>query len=168
MSAVLDAPRTTLLTMPLLTAIDAEHLFDFEIHFEPVQILRTPRGTRMNYVVKHGDILGPRLRGRFLPGGGDWISIGADRVAHIDVRATAETDDGELIYVTNTGRALLTQEVSKRLNAGEFIAWNEMFARSAPLFETGSEKYGWLNSTVTMAINEFSLNRVNYRVYAVK
>lgn len=168
MTDTLVAERPTLVDIPLKNQIDVEHLFDFEIHFQPVQMLTTPRGRRLMYVVKHGEIRGPRVNGVFLPGGGDWITVGADRVAHLDVRATAETDDGELIYVTNTGRALLDEAVSARLFKGEMIRWDEMFARSSPLFETGAEKYAWLNSTVTVAINEFSMNQVNYRIYAVK
>lgn len=168
MTDTLVAERPTLVDIPLKSQLDVDHLFDFEVHFEPVQMLTTPRGRRLMYVVKHGEIRGPRVNGVFLPGGGDWITVGADRVAHLDVRATAKTDDGELIYVTNTGRALLDEGVSARLFKGELIRWNEMFARSSPLFETGSEKYAWLNSTVTVAINEFSMNQVNYRIYAVK
>jgi Protein of unknown function (DUF3237) len=168
MTDTLVAERPTLVDIPLKSQLDVEHLFDFEIHFEPVQMLTTPRGRRLMYVVKHGEIRGPRVNGVFVPGGGDWITVGADRVAHLDVRATIRTDDGELIYVTNTGRALLDEGVSARLFKGELIRWNEMFARSSPLFETGAEKYAWLNLTVTVAINEFSMNQVNYRIYAVK
>jgi hypothetical protein len=167
MSAAVSQP-TTLLDLPMQSALPVEHLFDFVIHFDPVQVMRTPRGTRMTYVVRGGEILGPRVRARFLRGGGDWITIGADRIAHLDVRATAETDDGDLIFVTNTGRAPITDGISKRLFAGEFIAWTEMFARSAPLFETGADRYAWLNGTVTVAVNEFSLRQVNYRVYALR
>ncbi len=168
MTDTLITERPTLVDIPLQPQLDVEHLADFEVHFEPAQIMTTQRGRRLMYIIKHGVFRGPRLNGTFLPGGGDWITVGADRVAHLDVRATAKTDDGELIYVTNTGRALLDVDVSARLFKGELIRWDEMFARSSPLFETGSEKYAWLNSTVTVAINEFSMNQVNYRIYAVK
>lgn len=160
--------RPTLVDIPLRETLEVEHLCDFSIEFEPLQVLTTPRGTRMNYVVKHGVASGPKLNGQFLPGGGDWIIVGSDRVATLDVRATLKTPEGDLVFVTNTGRAALAPEVGARLYQGELIRWDEMFARSSPLFETGAERYGWLNSTVTVAINEFSLTRVNYRIYAVK
>ncbi|SDR52841.1 Protein of unknown function [Rhizobiales bacterium GAS191] len=165
--SVVDPPQT-LVDIPMSTRLDVEHLCDFSIDFEPVQRFNTPRGMRMIYVVKHGVAEGPRLRGEFLKGGGDWIIVGPDRVATLDVRATLKTDDGELIFVTNTGRARLTPEISAKLATGALIRWDEMFTRSSPLFETGAEKYAWLNSTVTIAVNEFSLSHVNYRIYSVK
>lgn len=161
-------PAPALVDIPLMGALPVEHLCDFSIEFEPAQSFLTPRGRRMVYVIKHGVASGPRLRGEFLPGGGDWIVIGQDRVATLDVRATLRTYDGELVFVTNTGRVRLDPDTGKRFWAGEMLRWDEIYARSAPLFETGSEPYAWLNSTVTVAINEFSLSRVNYRIYAVR
>jgi hypothetical protein len=108
------------------------------------------------------------LRGEFLPGGGDWITVGSDRVARLDVRATIRTHDDELVFVTVTGRATLSDDAIARLLAGQTIGWNEMHARSAPLFETGAADYSWLNSTVAIAVNELSLNHVHYRIYSVQ
>lgn len=59
-------------------------------------------------------------------------------------------------------------EARARLEAGALLKWNEVFARSSPLFETGAANYRWLNRVVTIAINEFSRNHVNYRIYSVK
>ncbi|GAA3614030.1 DUF3237 domain-containing protein [Nonomuraea rosea] len=155
-------------TDPATTALAIEHLCDFAITFQAMQTLSTPLGTRMIAVVRHGTVEGPRLRGEFLPGGGDWIVIGSDRVARLDVRATIRTHDGELVFVTVTGRAALSDAAIDRLLAGQTIGWDEMHARTAPLFETGAAGYAWLNSTVAIAINELSLHHVNYRVYSVQ
>ena len=43
-----------------------------------------------------------------------------------------------------------------------------MYARSSPLFETGDERYAWLNSLHTVAVNQFSLREVHYDVWAVR
>ncbi|MFG1679743.1 DUF3237 domain-containing protein [Nonomuraea sp. NPDC049269] len=159
---------TLLDTDPAITEVAVERLCDFAITFQTMQTLSTPLGTRMIAVVERGTVEGPRLRGEFLPGGGDWIMVGSDRVARLDVRATIRTHDGELVFVTVTGRATLSDEAISRLWVGETIGWDEMHARSAPLFETGAERYAWLNSTVAIAVNELSLNHVNYRVYRIK
>ncbi|MEU8248333.1 DUF3237 domain-containing protein [Nonomuraea sp. NPDC048916] len=153
---------------PAATAFAVEHLCDFAIEFQTMRTLATPAATRMIAVIGHGTVDGPRLRGEFLAGGGDWITIGTDGVARLDVRATIRTHDDELVYVTSTGRATLPGEAVNRLMAGETIAWNQMHARSAPLFETGADSYAWLNSTVTMAVNELSLNHVDYRIYSIR
>jgi len=155
-------------TDPAVTAITVEHLCDFAITFQTMQTFSTPLGTRMIAVVEHGTVEGPRLHGEFLPGGGDWIMIGADRVARLDVRATIRTHDGDLVFVTVNGRATLSDEAIARLFAGETIGWDEMHVRSTPLFETGAERYAWLNSTVAIAVNELSLKHVNYRIYSVQ
>lgn len=154
-------------TAPAAT-LAVEHLCDFDIRFQAMQTFATPMGTRMVAVIDHGTVAGPRLRGRFLPGGGDWITIGADRVARLDVRATIRTDDDELVFLTVTGRARLSDDAIGRLFAGQTIGADEMYGRTAPLFETGSDRYAWLNSTVTIAVNELSLDHVGYRVYAVR
>ncbi|MEU4233726.1 DUF3237 domain-containing protein [Nonomuraea sp. NPDC026600] len=159
---------TLLDTDPAITAVAVERLCDFAITFQAMQTFATPLGTRMIAVVERGTVEGPRLRGEFLPGGGDWIMVGADRVARLDVRATIRTHDDELVFVTVTGRATLSDEAISRLWAGETIGWDEMHARSAPLFETGAERYAWLNSTVAIAVNELSLKHVNYRVYSIQ
>jgi Protein of unknown function (DUF3237) len=158
----------TLLGTDALPSLQTEHLCDFSVDFEPTQILTTPMGVRMMYVITRGTVDGPALRGRFIPGGGDWVIVGTDRVARLNVRATIRTHDGELVYVTVTGRAQLSDEAIDRLYAGELIRWDEMYARTAPLFETGAEPYMWLNATVAIGFNQFSLRHVDYRIYAVK
>jgi hypothetical protein len=155
-------------TDPAATMITVEHLGDFAIRFQTMQTFATSLGTRMIAVIDHGTVEGPRLRGEFLPGGGDWITIGSDRVARLDVRATIRTHDDELVFVTVTGRATLSDEAIGRLWAGETVGWEEMHARSAPLFETGADRYAWLNSTVAIAVNELSLDHVAYRIYSIK
>lgn len=66
-------------------AVAVDHLFDLAIDFEPMQVFPTPLGTRMVAVVRRGTATGPRLDGRVLAGGGDWLVIGSDGVARIDV-----------------------------------------------------------------------------------
>lgn len=154
-----------------LVDIDAtpvfDHLLDIRIVFESVQVFSTPLGTRMTYVVEQGRCVGPRIAADVLPGGGDWVLLGTDGVARLDVRATLRTDDGAVIYLTNTGRVQMDRATADRFTAGELIRHDEMTARSSPLFETGDERYRWLNAVHTVAINQVSLSEVHYRVFAV-
>lgn len=149
------------------TVPGVEHLCDFKIEFSRVDIEPTPLGTRLTFVVEGGRVAGPRLSGTFLPGGGDWVTVGSDGVARLDVRATLRTDDGAVVQVTNTGRAVLPDGATARMLNGELIRWDEMYARSSPLFETGDDRYGWLNGLHTVAVNEFSLQAVHYRIFEV-
>ena len=49
--------------------------------------------------------------------------------------------------------------------SGQLVAAHEVYARSSPLFETGDDRYAWLNATHTVAVNQFSLHEVHYRVH---
>lgn len=153
---------------PAVASVSVEHLMDITIQFQPMQILRTPVTTRLIAVVADGTFEGPRLRGKVLPGGGDWLVLGEDNIARLDVRATFQTDDGEYLYLTNTGRvALRGQEAVARYLAGETLYAENMRARTVPLFETGAKKYAWLNETVNIGLVDLSLNHIAYRVYSI-
>jgi hypothetical protein len=144
-----------------------DHLLVMRITFESAQVFATPVGTRMTYVSKEGRCVGPRIAADVLPGGGDWVLLGTDGVARLDVRATLRTDDGAVIHLTNTGRVQMDKAAADRFAAGELIRHDEMTARSSPLFETDDERYRWLNAVHTVAINQISLREVHYRVFAV-
>jgi len=82
-----------------------------------------------------GRIEGERLKGRVVGGmTGDWFLVGPDGTGTIDFRGTLETDDGAPIYMYGMGRCDMRGGVG---NAGVLYG--------APLFETGDERYAWLN-----------------------
>ena len=62
-------------------------------------------GPRRIIPVTGGAFRGPRLRGRVLGGGGGWRIDRPDGAGELNLRATLETDDGELIYLWSRGVA---------------------------------------------------------------
>src|SRR3989442_14777423 len=62
-----------------------------------------PHGTRATVPIAGGRFEGPRLRGRVVPGGGDWTLLRTDGVLELDLRLTLETEDGALIHTTLFG-----------------------------------------------------------------
>jgi Protein of unknown function (DUF3237) len=144
-----------------------EYLADIHVDISAVHVAGSTLGTRLTYVISGGSITGPRLRGTVLPGGGDWVLLGSDGVARLDVRATVRTDDDVLLTLTNLGRVRMPAEVSERFLAGQPIRHDEMYGRSSPLFDTDDERYRWLTGLYTLAVNEVSLSTVDYRVFAV-
>src|SRR5205814_8502084 len=62
-----------------------------------------PHGTRVIAPIAGGHFEGPRLRGKVLPGGGDWTLLRGDGVLELDLRITLETDDGALVHMTFDG-----------------------------------------------------------------
>src|SRR5437879_10661205 len=69
----------------------------------PQRLGAVPHGTRVIAPITSGTFEGPRLRGRVLPGGGDWTLLRSDAVLELDLRITLETDDGALISMTSFG-----------------------------------------------------------------
>ena len=127
-------------------------LFKADIELAPAQELGAgPLGRRRIIAITGGRFVGERLSGRVLPGGADWQVIRADGVAELDARYTLETAEGALIYVRNRGFRHGPAEVLKRLAAGENVDPAQYYMRTTPLFETGDERYAWLNRMVCVA-----------------
>jgi len=153
--------------LPLVTELPVEHLVDLSVDLEPAQLIPTPFGLRYTLVVKGGRFGGPRLSGKLLPGGGDWILFGNDGVGRLDVRATMRTDDGALIHMTSGGASRVPPDAQERLEAGETIPFADSYIRSTPRFEAGDERYSWINEAVTVGYNEFSPGHIDYRIHRV-
>lgn len=117
----------------------------------PLELGDTPLGRRRIINITGGSFSGARLSGRVLAGGADWQVIRADGVAYLDARYTLETADGALIYVRNRGYRHGPAEVLKRISAGEDVDPSLYYMRTAPSFETGDQRYAWMNRMVCVA-----------------
>ncbi len=55
----------------------------------------------------------------------------------------------------------------ERVNRGEPVDPSEYYFRTAPFFETGSDKYGWLNRIVAVAMGSRNPTGPFYKVYEI-
>jgi hypothetical protein len=117
----------------------------------PQKIGAVPLGTRVTAPIASGEFEGPRLRGRVLPGGGDWTLLRADGVLELDLRVTLETDDGALIHMTSFGLRHGPAEVIAALARGESVDPASYYFRTTPRFETGHPKYTFLNRLLAVS-----------------
>lgn len=146
----------------------SEFLFEMSIDVDvPQPVGRTPFGKRYIAYVCGGTFQGPRLSGRVLPGGGDWVLVRADHVFQLDVRITLETDDGALIYTTYRGARHGSGDVMRRIAAGEPVRADEYYFRTTPYFETGSDSHAWLNGIVAVGIGQDRPGGVTYQVHHI-
>ena len=127
----------------------------------------TPHGNLVIVPVTGGTFAGPKLKGEVLPGGGDWLHIRLDGVQELDVRITLRTDDGHLIYMTYRGVSIEPPEDVQQRAGGEAVDPPETYWRTAHFFETGSEKFGWLNEIVAIGMGRGTPTAVEYTVYSV-
>src|SRR5215813_4063040 len=117
----------------------------------PQKIGAVPHGTRVTAPITEGRFEGPLLRGRVLPGGGDWTLLRADGVLELDLRVTLETDDGALIHMASFGLRHGPPEVIAALARGESVDPAGYYFRTTPRFETGHPKYEFLNRLVAVS-----------------
>ncbi len=152
-----------------MSDIETEFLFELVAELSGMRDLgQTPVGNRRIAEVAGGTFEGPKLRGKILPAAaGDWLILRPDGVLQLDVRLTLETDDGAYIYMTYRGVRHGPEDVIARLNAGEDVDASEYYFRTAPFFETGAEKYAWLNSIICVAKGHRVPAGPKYRVYQV-
>jgi hypothetical protein len=59
----------------------------------------------------------------------DWLRVSPDGYGTLDVKITLETDDGAIVHATYNGR----------------LQFDTMTVYAAPLFNTGDERYAWMN-----------------------
>lgn len=112
---------------------------------------------------------GPKISGKFISPGADWLRVMPSGVLRLDVRATIKTDDDQLIYLSYNGIIQHSKESAEKLNNGELLTTKDIpYFITAPTFQTSSEKYAWLNSV--QAINkvvEVKLGEGGYVKYDV-
>ena len=143
-----------------------EHLMDYRADLKPpVEIGRGPLGTRSIFDVVGGHAEGPRLRGTLLASGADWLLVDDGGVGRLDVRGTLATDDGAHIYIHYHGVLELNEKVLGALAKGESTDFGDTYFMTQPRFETGDERYAWLNKLVAVAEGRVLPNAVEYRVY---
>lgn len=137
------------------TSLPVEHLFTITATTAaPITLQNGPRGTRLVAPVTGGTFEGSKLKGTVHEqAGGDYVTMRADGSLHVDVRLILSTEDGAAILMTYRGIAV-------RDGAGLSI-------RTAPLFETGDDRYTWLNNVQAVATGTTARGSVTYEVYAL-
>src|SRR3546814_7833128 len=123
-----------------------------------------------------GRLFGPGINGIVLPGGGNWSGsgrLGGDAsVGTFDARAVWQTDDGDLIYLSYTGRNIIPDDVRATFAdpAVPDADPSRYYLRIAPVFQTASAKYTWLNGVLAVGVGRSeehkselqSLMRISY------
>jgi len=104
--------------------------------------------------VSGGSFEGPKLKGTVVGPSGDWMVGRADGSTLLDIRAVLQTDDAQKIQMTCRGIAYTPPG-------------GTLYARILPLFETGAEKYAWLNTVASVGVFRQVPGKVAYRIYRI-
>lgn len=137
------------------SSLPVEHLFTLTAALGGTSVITGgPQGGRAIVAVPSGTFDGPKLKGTLAENsGGDWVTLRPDGTFKLDVRITLVTDDGATILMAYQG-------IGKRSENGNVL-------RTAPLFETGDERYAWLNQVQAVGIGSSGDGKVIYDVYAL-
>ena len=139
-------PKATLIQMGIISA----QLGDM------IEVGAGPKGTRLVVDVTEVKLVGDRVNATLATNdAADWLTMSEDgTLGSLDVRFTLRTDDGAIIYVEYGGRADM---------ATGLIA-------SAPTFETGDERYKWLNRVQAIGAGHVNLETgvLVYNLYEVQ
>ncbi len=139
-----------------MATIEVELLFRLQIKFGKADVIGDiGKGTR-SIGGGPGRVEGPQIKGTVELT--DWVLMRADGTGEVDVRGTIHTGDGANIYIYYTG----ILDMSKGGPRGPI--------RTGIRFETGAERYAYLNRTqgVGIGVADFDAQTVSYDIYALK
>ena len=114
-----------------------------------------PEGMRVNVAITGGEVTGPQVFGKLTALGGDWITVRRDGVLMLDVRATIETSDAALIYVTYSGISDLGEQGYDQFATA---ARQSAALRISPRFHTAIQIYCF-NRLYCLGIGSHSRNK---------
>jgi uncharacterized protein DUF3237 len=134
----------------------------------PMMVGAGPLGVRMVFEVIDGTLAGPRINAKVLPAGADWVLIGPDGWARMDVRAQFETDDGAVIYAQYHGLIEMTDASVRAIGEGTPSDYTDHYFRVTPRLETGAEGYQWVNQALFVGTGRFTEGLgLEYQIFRV-
>lgn len=143
---------------------------EFEVAGGIVDLGSSPFGHRRLGYITGGRFFGSRLSGTILPGGGNWSHSGRAGDAGVgtfDARCVWQADDGSLIYVSYGGRSVIPDRVREKFAANEAVDPSEYYLRIAPVFETQSAQFSWLNGILAVGVGERTEFGVRHTIHEV-
>ena len=139
-------PKATLITMGTITAQRGDM----------IEVGAGPKGTRLVVDVPELKLESNRVNATLATNdAADWLTMSEDgTLGSLDVRFTLRTDDGAFIYVEYGGRVDM---------ATGLVA-------SAPTFQTGDDRYKWLNRVQAVGAGHVNLETgvLVYNLYEVQ
>ena len=155
MNEILPAPTMTFMTQ---VRCDVEAV---------LSLGPAPMGERRVVPLLGGEVVGPALSGRILPGGTDWQWNRSDGALEIAAHYVIETREGARIEVQSNGLRHGPPEVLARLARGDAVAPDEYYFRTLMRFTTGHAQYEHLNRVMAIARGRREARRVILDVWQI-
>jgi hypothetical protein len=119
-----------------MMAVELVPLCTVHVQLKPaIEVGTGPAGTRLIFEVESAELKGDRLSAQMAgTAAADWLLVGPEGTATLDIRAAFRTDDDAIIFAQYNGRSDVSRGI--QLPATIYVA---------PRFETGHEQYAWIN-----------------------
>ena len=124
-------------------------------------------GVRRIIPITGGEVRGEGINGTVCAFGADFQIIRPNELIELEAKYAFETDDGAVVYVENRGIRFGPVDLLLKLKRGEPVDPKLIYFRTAPRFETGSEKYRWLMESLFIASAARHADRVVIDVHQV-
>ncbi len=156
--------------------LNTEFLFELRIPQKASDIVNmgtTPLSMLMYSVAESGSFVGPKLTGEVIPlSGGDWTRVRTDMSILIDVRICLKTQDGANILMTYKGvmAANTPADFPYMIDAtkkDDPAGASRYYYRTLIEFETGDERYAWLNHKLAVGSGRLGDDQAIYEVFAI-
>ncbi|WP_375410949.1 DUF3237 domain-containing protein [uncultured Methylobacterium sp.] len=123
-----------------------EHAFTYTAAvLGPHVVGRGPFGLRHYYEMAQGFVHGPRLSGRTLGAGADWMLVDPDGVLRMDVRIQLLTDDGAVLCARYRGICEPSERMRSAMEHDEPTRFQDQRIRTCWELECGDPRYDWVN-----------------------
>ena len=144
------------------------HVADLVVRIEsPVEIGRIAGNVRRMIPIASGEVLGPRLFGKVLPGGADYQWLRSDGVSELEARYVIQVPEGGLVYVENRGIRFGPADLMEKLRRGEPVDPALIYFRATPRFETAASGYEWLMRNLFICSGARYPDRVELKFFQV-
>jgi hypothetical protein len=162
--------------MPSLPAPALEHIADLTVQvaapIEAGQITGlNSRGRRRLIPITGGQLSGPRLRGRVLPGGADFQLVVSATTTDLDARYLLALEgvphEGQHVFVQNHALRRGSADDIARLVRGEPVDPAAIYFRCAPTFEVSSPALAWLTESLFVGTGARYPDRVEMSFFRV-
>ena len=140
--------------------IELKPLFTATYELEPaLSVGAGPLGDRTVGGIRSATISGDRIKATLAgPAAADWM-VRTGAIGAIDVRLTLRTQDNALVHMTYGGRIDLS---TLPKGATAYVA---------PVFETGDERYAWLNAVQAVGKGQLIISadgaKLEYEFYEI-
>jgi Protein of unknown function (DUF3237) len=151
-----------------MIGLEHEMTYRFKVSGPLAATEGSPVGAREYWEMTSGTLTGKRIKAKIAMPGGDWMVVSADRFGRPNARMQLVTDDGAVILLHYTGLVERTDAFKNAAANNTATDWADQYMRMAMRFDTGAEKYRWLNESLFVAEGRLAApKQIEYRIHRV-